>query len=370
MHAPLARTRPPLTRYPNQSGQGSLIAMSHATPWERAAEQLHTAAADVINIAERREQATTQPPPARQEETPMTDSTCPANPTPVTRAAAPGWMAGFPPAHLGSGLDTSVPHPARVYAYWLGGKDHFAADRKAAEEVIQLRPQVIASARANRAFLTRVVRFLAAECDIRQFLDIGVGLPAPDNTHEVAQQVDPGCRVVYADNDPLVLVHARAHLVSTPEGICEYVDADLLEPEAILAQAAKTLDFTRPVALLLLAVLHFLPDAAGPGEIVATLASALAPGSYVAISHLTGDFAPEQVAAATSAYNELAPVQVTARSHIQVTALFGGLSLLAPGVVPVSEWRPEMGDPFGQPADLHAGVARVPRRMARDGGRA
>jgi hypothetical protein len=191
-----------------------------------------------------------------------------------------------------------VPHPARVYALWLGGKDHFAADRQAAEEVMRLRPQVVASARANRAFLARVVRYLAAEAGIRQFLDIGTGLPGQDgtNTHEVAQDVDPGCRVVYADNDPVVLAHARAHLTSAPPGTCEYVDANLLEPETIVAQAARTLDFTQPAAILLLAVLHFIDDAAGPAEIVAALASALAPGSCVAISHLTGDFAPSRSA--------------------------------------------------------------------------
>jgi O-methyltransferase involved in polyketide biosynthesis len=289
----------------------------------------------------------------------------------AARIGNPHQLSGLQVAAPDPLFDTTVPHPARVYGYWLGGKDHFPADRNAARTVMEVRPQVVASARANRAFLARVVRYLAAECGIRQFLDIGTGLPAPTNTHEVAQEVAPDCKVVYCDNDQLVLVHARALLASTtPQGACGYVDADLCEPETILAQAAKTLDFTQPAAILLLAVLHFLPDAARPGEIVATLASALAPGSYVAISHLTGDFAPEQVAAATSAYNDLAPVQVTARSHAQVTALFGALSLLAPGVVPVSEWRPEVGDPFGQPADLHAGVARVPRRMARDGGRA
>ncbi len=259
-----------------------------------------------------------------------------------------------------------------MYAFWLGGKDHFAADRQAAEEVMRLRPQVVASARANRAFLARVVRYLAAEAGIRQFLDIGTGLPGQEgsNTHEIARAVDPGCRVVYADNDPVVLVHARAHLTSTPPGTCEYVDADLREPETILAQAARTLDFTQPAAILLLAVLHFIPDAADPGEIVAALASALAPGSCVAISHLTGDFAPEQIRAATSAYNKLAPAPVTARTHAQVTSLFGGLPLLAPGVVPVTEWRPQVGDPFGQPADLHGGVARIPQARMRSGGRA
>jgi len=265
-----------------------------------------------------------------------------------------------PPARNGSGFDPAVAHPARVYAYWLGSKDHYPADRKAAEEVMRLRPQVVASARANRYFLARVVRFLAAECGIRQFLDIGTGLPVHDNTHEIAQRAAPGCKVVYCDNDQLVLVHARALLGSiTPEGACDYVDADLREPETILAGAAKTLDFTQPAAILLLAVLHFIPDEAGPAEIVAALASTLAPGSYLAISHLTGDFAPEQVTAATAAYNTQVPVPVTARTHAQVTGLFGGLPLLAPGVVPVTEWRPEVGDPFGQPADLHAGVARI-----------
>ncbi len=207
------------------------------------------------------------------------------------------------------------------------------------------------AARANRAFLTRVVRYLATEAGIRQFLDIGTGLPGQEgtNTHEAAQQVDPDYRVVYADNDPLVLVHARALLASTPPGTCDYVDADLLEPETIVAQAARTLDLTQPATILLLAVLHFIPDAAGPAEIVAALASALAPGSYVAISHLTGDLAPEQVSAAAEAYNKLAPAPVTARTHAQVTVLFGGLPLLAPGVVPVTEWRPAIGTRSASP---------------------
>jgi len=259
-------------------------------------------------------------------------------------------------------FDPSVAHSARVYAYWLGGKDNFPADRKAAEEVMRLRPQVVASARANRSFLARVVRYLAAQAGIRQFLDVGTGLPAPGNTHELAQAVDAECRVVYVDNDPVVLTHARALLISTPQGACGYVDADLREPETIVAAAAQTLDFTQPVAILLLAILHFIPDADDPADIVATLAGALAPGSYLAISHLTGDFGPEQVAAATAAYNAQVPVPVTARSHSQVSALFGGLPLLAPGVVPVSEWRPDVGDPFGQPADLYGGVARIPGR--------
>src|SRR5215831_17343395 len=230
---------------------------------------------------------------------------------------APG-VPGRPP---GLGLDTSVPHPARVYAYWLGGKDNYAADRKAADEVIRLRPEVVASARANRAFLGRVVRYLAGEAGIRQFLDIGTGLPAPDNTHQVAQQADPACRVVYVDNDPVVLAHARALLISTPQGSCDYLDADLRDPAAIIAQAGRTLDFTQPVAVLLLAVLHFVNDEEYPARVVAALAGVLAPGSYLAVSHLTADLASDQVTAATAAYNTLAPVPVTPRTHTQVTAL-------------------------------------------------
>jgi S-adenosyl methyltransferase len=267
-------------------------------------------------------------------------------------------------------FDPSVPHPARVYGYWLGGKDHYEADRKVAGEVMRLRPQVVASARANRYFLARVVRYLAADCGIHQFLDIGTGLPAPNSTHQIAQQVDPACRVVYVDNDPLVLTHARALLTSAPQGACDYVDADSRDPETIVAEAAQTLNFTQPAAILLLAVAHFLADCDRPAEIVAALASALAPGSYVALSHLTADFAPQQVAAAVTAYNTQVPVPVIARTHAQVTSLFGGLPLLAPGVVPVSEWRPEAGDPFGQPADLHAGVACIPQRPATAGRRA
>jgi len=261
-------------------------------------------------------------------------------------------------------FDTSVAHPARVYGYWLGGKDHYEADRRAAEEVIRLRPQVVAGARANRAFLARAVRYMAAERGIRQFLDTGTGLPAPANTHQVAQGTDPGCRVVYVDNDPLVLVYARALLTSTPPGSCDYLDADVRDTAAILSGAARTLDLAQPVGLLLLAILHFIPDSDDPARIVARLADALAPGSFIALSHLTADFAPAQVTAAATAYNAATPIPVHARSHAQISSLFAGLPLLAPGVVPVNEWRPAPGG-FGPPADLYAGVARIPRRGRR-----
>ena len=261
-----------------------------------------------------------------------------------------------PGPHIAPGFDPAVAHPARVYNVWLGGKDHYAPDREAAQRVLECRPQVVAGARANREFLGRAVRYLAGKRGISQFLDIGTGLPAPDNTHEVAQSLNPAARVVYADNDPVVLAHARALMTSRPEGACEYLDADLHDPAAILAGASRTLDLGRPAAILLLAVLHFLPDADDPAGILATLAAALAPGSFIAVSHLTSDFAPAAVASGVAAYNEAVPGGVTSRSHAQVTALLGGLSLVPPGVVPVSEWRPEPGT-VRQPADLYAALA-------------
>jgi hypothetical protein len=253
-----------------------------------------------------------------------------------------------------------VPHPARVYNAWLGGKDHHAADRHAANEVMRRSPQVVAGALANRHFLARVVRFLTAECGIRQFIDIGTGLPAPDNTHEVAQRITPASQIVYVDNDPVVLTHARALLTSTPQGTCDYIDTDLRDTTAILRGAARTLDLARPAAVLLLAVLHFVPDADGPAGIVAALAAALAPGSYIAISHLTADFAPATVTAGVNAYNTLVPQPITARTLTQVTALFAGLPLIPPGVVPLTGWHPDLRDPSPPDCDLYAGLARTP----------
>jgi S-adenosyl methyltransferase len=328
--------------------------MAHATPLELAAQQLHTAAADVTEIAARREQAGGQAAPARH--------SAAVPPVSAMHQEHSGWMSALNAAtEPACGFDPSVPHPARVYNYWLGGKDHFPADRQAAEAVIRERPQVVAGARANRAFLARAVRYLAAETGIGQFLDIGTGLPAANATHQVAQQITPGARVVYVDNDPLVLVHARALLTSTSQGACDYLDADLRDPSGILGKAAATLDLTQPVGVLLLAVLHFIPDTDDPAGIVAALAAALAPGSCLAISHLTADLAPAQVTAATTAYNTATPTPVTPRSHAQVTGLLGGLPLLPPGVVPVSEWRTPAGD-VPQPCDLYGGVARIPRR--------
>ena len=278
--------------------------------------------------------------------------------TPVGPAGLPAWSLTLPQPQ--ARFDPSIPHPARVYDYWLGGKDNYEADRRAGDAVKLHRPQVVAGARANRAFLGRVVRYLTADCGIGQFLDIGTGLPAIGATHQVAQRAALQARVVYVDNDPLVLVHARALLTSTPQGACAYVEADLRHPADILTQAAATLDFTQPIAVLLLAVLHFLADTDNPAGVVAKLTGGLAPGSYLVISHLTADLAPGQVGTAVAAYNTLAPVPVTPRTHAQVTGLFGGLPLVAPGVVPVSEWRPDAGQ-LPQPGDLYAGAVTIPR---------
>lgn len=259
------------------------------------------------------------------------------------------------------GSDPAVPHPARVYGYWLGGKDHYPADRQVAQMILEQHPQVAAGARANRDFLVRAVEYLAGAAGVRQFLDIGTGLPAPAAIHEVAQDIAPHSRIVYVDNDPLVLAHARARLTSTHRGSCACIDADLRNPAAVLAGAARTLDLARPVAVLMLAVLHLLPDADDPAGIIAALAHRLAPGSYLVISHLTADFAPDEVTAAVNAYNTLMPTPATARTHCQVSGLFGNLPLVAPGVVPVSGWRPRPHDALPRPADLYAGMARTAR---------
>jgi SAM-dependent methyltransferase len=257
-------------------------------------------------------------------------------------------------------FDPGVAHPARVYNYWLGGKDHYEADRPVGDEVARCRPHVVAGARANRAFLARAVRYLAGDCGVRQFLDIGTGLPAPGSTHELAQQVAPACAVAYVDNDPLVLVYARALLTSGPKGRCGYIEADLRDPAAILAKASATLDFAEPVGVLLLAILHFLAAADDPAGIVAALGRALAPGSYLVISHLTADLAPAQVGTAVEAYNAGVPGGVIPRSHPEVTALFGGLPLVPPGVVPLAEWRAASVTGPAAWADLYAGIARTP----------
>ncbi len=237
-------------------------------------------------------------------------------------------------------LDTSVAHSARVHDYWLGGKDNFAADRAAGDAVIEAYPGIVMSVRANRAFLARAVRFLAAEAGIRQFLDIGTGIPASNNTHEVAQSVAPDCRVVYVDYDPVVLTHARALLTSTPEGVTDYIDADLRDPEEILQQAARTLDFSRPVAVMLIAIMHLIVDADDPYGIVGRLMAAVPAGSYLVLSQVASDIEAERMAEAAKRYNRLAHETQRHRSHDEVARFFDGLELIEPGLVPVQQWRP------------------------------
>ncbi len=257
------------------------------------------------------------------------------------------------------GFDARMAHPARVYDYWLGGKDNFAADRIAGEETIAAYPAIRASARANRAFLARTVRYLAAGEGIRQFLDIGTGLPTASNTHEVAQSVAPASRIVYVDNDPLVLSHARALLTSSPEGVTAYLDADVRNTATILEQAAETLDFTQPVAIMLLAILHYIPDLAEAQRIVAELIDAVPPGSYVTISHAASDISAPEMAEMIRRMNEhLAEGNHVGRPREVVAEFFAGLDVLEPGVVKVTEWRPESETEAAGPTSLWGGVGR------------
>jgi O-methyltransferase involved in polyketide biosynthesis len=259
------------------------------------------------------------------------------------------------------GFDPTVAHPARVYDYWLGGKDNFEADRIAGEATIAAYPAIRASARANRAFLARSVRYLVAEQKIRQFLDIGTGLPTASNTHEVAQSVAPESRIVYVDNDPLVLSHARALLTSSPEGVTAYLDADLRDADYILEQAAGTLDFTQPVAIMLLAILHYIPDLGEAQRIVARLVSAVPPGSYLAISHAASDIDAEQMEEMQQRLNEhLAEGNHVGRPRGVVARFFDGLDVVDPGVVKVTQWRPASRVESEGPTSLWGGVARKP----------
>ena len=255
-------------------------------------------------------------------------------------------------------LDTSVPHIARVYDYWLGGKDNFAADRELGDRTLQAYPNLVYSVRANRAFLARAVRFLAAEAGIRQFLDIGTGIPTANNTHEVAQRAAPAARIVYVD--PIVLSRARALLTSSPEGACAYLDADLRDPETILAQAAGTLDFSRPVAVMLFTVLQFVLDDAEAGAIVHQLADACVPGSFIAISHPASDIDTEQHTEMVRRLTQSVAEKVALRDRAGVTRLFAGLELVEPGVVRAPEWRPNSDIEAASPAVLWGGVARKP----------
>jgi hypothetical protein len=240
-------------------------------------------------------------------------------------------------------FDVTVPHPARRYNYWLGGKDNFAADRASGDEIARTFPAARDSAQANRAVLRRIVRHLAGEAGIRQFLDIGTGLPTADNTHEVAQAVAPASRIVYVDNDPLVLNHARALLTSNDQGATAYIQADLRDPEAILRSPVvrDTLDMSQPVALMLVAVLHFIPGAAAAQPIVRRLVDALPSGSFLAVTHATADFmAPETAAAAREMVRD-GRSDIWLRGRDEIAGLFEGLQLVEPGIVANTQWRPD-----------------------------
>jgi hypothetical protein len=264
-------------------------------------------------------------------------------------------------------IDTTVPHSARVWNYWLGGKDNYPVDREAGDQYRQIFPQIVDIARADRGFLSRAVRYMAGEAGIRQFLDIGTGLPTLDNTHQVAQDVAPESRIVYVDNDPLVLVHARALLTSTPEGACDYIEADLREPDKILNEAAATLDFARPVAITLLGILHFVPDDEQAYQIVTRLMDAVPSGSYLALTHATldpslgGEATAEANAEAQAFWNENAAVPITPRTGEQVLRFFEGLEMIEPGLVSMSRWRPEPNR-WGDPPEVagFCGVGRKP----------
>lgn len=256
-------------------------------------------------------------------------------------------------------IDQTVAHPARRYNYWLGGTDNFAADRASGDELEKLFPKVRLGALANRALLGRATRFLAAEAGIRQFLDIGTGLPTADNTHEVAQRHAPASRVLYADNDPLVTVHAQALLNSSPAGRTAYIQADLNDPEAILAHPAlrDTLDLEQPVALMLIAVLHFIHGDGAAGPIVGRLLDALPSGSYLVATHATSDFGTPEQQALYRQLVEQGRSDVWTRPREEFAALFGGLELIDPGVVPASEWRPVPGTEIPDRSDINVWTA-------------
>jgi len=256
-------------------------------------------------------------------------------------------------------IDQSVPHSARVWNYWLGGKDHYQVDRAVGDQVMAMFPDITRLARADRAFLGRAVRYLAGEASIRQFLDIGTGLPTADNAHQVAQAIAPESRIVYVDNDPLVLVHARALLTSTPEGACDYIDADLRDVDKILAAAANTLDFTQPVALMLLGIMGQIPDSDHPQSVIKRLMEAMPSGSYLALSD--GINTSETFTEAVRHYNENSANTYHPRSPEQITGFFDGLQLVEPGVVDLTSWRPEPTS-FADPGEVPGmcGVGRKP----------
>ncbi|MFD5714554.1 SAM-dependent methyltransferase [Streptomyces pharetrae] len=258
-------------------------------------------------------------------------------------------------------IDTTRPHPARVYDWYLGGKDNYPVDEELARQIMAIDDGAPRAARANRWFMQRATRLLVRETGIRQFLDIGSGIPTEPNLHQIAQAAAPDSRVVYVDNDPIVLAHAAALLRGTPEGGTDYVQADARDPERILEEAAQTLDLDRPVALSLIALLHFVADEDGAYDLVDTLVGALAPGSCLVLSAMTADFEPENVRRGIAAYTA-GGVTLVARSQAEVARFFRGLDLLAPGVVSVADWRPELAEGESDlgpgPVSLYGAVGR------------
>lgn len=254
-------------------------------------------------------------------------------------------------------IDTSVPHSARIWNYWLGGKDNYPVDEEAGDAYTTVFPGIVTIARSSRAFLRRNIAYLVSEAGIRQFLDVGTGLPTAQNTHEVAQQLAPDARIVYVDNDPMVLAHARALLYSTQEGATAYIDADVTDPDRILAAAAETLDFGRPTALILSNILGHVSDYDQARSIVTRLMSALPSGSYLSVNDGSRGIDPvfEQ---AQDAYNNSGAVPYNLRTVDEITTFFDGLDLVAPGVVPVTQWRPEPGSPAAEIVAEHGGLAR------------
>jgi len=255
-------------------------------------------------------------------------------------------------------IDTTVPHSARIWNYWLGGKDNYPVDREAGEAFRKLYPGIVDTARQSRYLLARFVRYLTGEAGIRQFLDIGTGLPTVDNTHELAQRAAPESRVVYVDNDPLVLAHARALLTSTPPGATAYIDADLREPEKILAEAAKTLDFDKPIALMLMGILGHITGYEFARSIVRRLVDALPSGSYLALyDDVVGD---EGAQAALEDYENRGAVPYHLRTREEIVGFFDGLELVEPGVVPLPEWRPELPTIDAPKVRAIGGIGRKP----------
>lgn len=255
------------------------------------------------------------------------------------------------------GIDTSVPHSARIWNYWLGGKDNFAIDQQAGDHYARLFPGIFDLAQAERAFLGRAIRHLVSEAGIRQFLDVGTGLPTEDNTHQVAQALAPDSRVVYVDNDPLVLAHANALLISTPEGATDYIDADMRNPDRILAQAAGLLDFEQPVALLFMGVLGHITDHDEARSIVSRLMDALPPGSYLALND--GANTNDAFNQAQQSYDDTGAVPYRLRSPQRITQFFDGLHVIEPGIVPIPLWRPDLGHPGApQAMDAFGGVGK------------